>query len=449
LFLGLLPLKVIVIFFSFLRGGTMRAVVFALVGIGVFGQPAMAAEDATPSKVVEDCIGDNKFIYHAGDQVLRTTTFLPAGTTSDLILKAPFKPRATYYVKFDAPYLDAPIGGKDTISVAQIGENSPYVKSGLANKNDSLAIVNVPASLGGHWQSANVRVYACESAAAPSINGIIRMHVSSSSWTTPLVAITVIILYVAAALAFRTKLPIGAAATPAALAARRRFLDPVVMTAGIDGKGSLSKLQIMFFSVIVFALLLFILLRTGELSDLSQTVLLLLGIAAVGSTAAKGADLQQNRLDFENWSWLAQKNWIGVGGLAQSNEARWSDILTTDGEFDAYRYQSCIFSLVVGIALLVVGVSQLASFEIPTTLLGVLGLSQVVYVAGKLVSPPAMADLNKAIKKLRDLEQAVQAAAAKRTPPATTIGDPGSRPRLRGIAMLQPWRQTCSPQCPI
>jgi hypothetical protein len=135
-----------------------------------------------------------------------------------------------------------------------------------------------------------------------------------------------------------------------------------------------------------------------------------------------------------------------VSGLAQSNEARWSDILTTDGEFDVYRYQSCIFSLVVGIALLVVRVSELASFEIPTTLLGVLGLSQVVYGAGKLVSPLAMADLNRAIKKLRDLEQAVQATAPRAFRPQPLLAIPRSRPRLRGIAMLQRWRQTCSPR---
>jgi len=371
---------------------------------------------ASNAYAVDDCMGNNDFApYHAGNQLVPTSTFLPAGSTADFILKAPFDPKATYFVKFDAHYLPgAPLGGAAAISVAQMPENSPYIKSGLANKSDSLARVDVPAALGSHWQTAHVRIYGCENANSPTINSRLDMKVSSGAWSTPTVVLAVILLYLAAAFAFRTELPTGADAPTGAVAARQRFLDPVVMTAGIDGKGSLSKLQILFFTVIVFALLLFILLRSGELSDLSQTVLLLLGIAAVGSTAAKGADLQQNRLDFENWEWLRRKNWIGVDGLARSNEARWSDILTTDGEFDIYRYQSCIFSLVVGGALLVVGVSQLASFEIPTTLLGVLGLSQVVYVAGKLVSPPAMADLNKAIKNLRDLEKAVQAAAVSR-----------------------------------
>ena len=384
--------------------------------------PPVAPAAVKSARVVGDCVGDNRFIYHAGTPILRTTTFLPAGNTSDFIVQAEFKPQSTYYVKFEAP--DQTSGGKNAITIAPISESSPYVKEGRANKGDLLATVNVPAEIGSYWRSVYVHIYACEDSKSPSTNGVIRIRASSSRWCTPAVVATVLLLYLAAAFAFRRILPQGDRRTAADEAAHQRFLDPVVLTAGVDGKGSLAKLQILFFSVIVFALLLFILLRTGELSALSETVLYLLGIAAVGSTAAKGADQQQSRLDFDNWSWLVQKGWIGVRGLARSNEAHWSDIFTSDGEFDVYHYQSCIFSLIVGGALLVVGVSQLASFEIPTSLLGVLGLSQVVYVAGKLVSPPAMADLNKAIKALRDLERAAQEAALQAVPPATDVNDP-------------------------
>src|SRR6202035_3683318 len=100
------------------------------------------------------------------------------------------------------------------------------------------------------------------------------------------------------------------------------------------------------------------------------------------------------------------------GGLAAVNSAKWRDIVTSDGEFDVYRYQNCIFSLVVGGALLSAGISQLASFTIPETLLGVLGLSQVVYVAGKLVSPASVADLNKSTAALRELERKFRLAAS-------------------------------------
>lgn len=110
------------------------------------------------------------------------------------------------------------------------------------------------------------------------------------------------------------------------------------------------------------------------LSDLSSTVLLLLGITGVGSAAAKGTDVRRNRINFDNWSWFVRKGWLPPKGVVEVNRASWNDIFTSDGEFDVYRYQSCLFSLAVGGALLVAGITELASFEIPQTLLGILGL---------------------------------------------------------------------------
>lgn len=62
-------------------------------------------------------------------------------------------------------------------------------------------------------------------------------------------------------------------------------------------------------------------------------------------------------------------------------------------------------------ALIIGGVTQLSSFEIPQTLLGILGLSQVVYIGGKLVTPTTMADLNKSIGDLREAERKFRASA--------------------------------------
>jgi len=203
------------------------------------------------------------------------------------------------------------------------------------------------------------------------------------------------------------------------------------MTAGSDGKGSLSKLQILFFSMIIASLLAYIVARTGVLSDLSQTILLLLGIAGIGSAAAKGTDTKVNRLDPDNAAWLVQRGWLKTG-LAATNEASWRDIISTEGEFDVYRYQSCIFSLIVGLALLAVGISELASFEIPNTLLGILGLSQVVYVGGKLVTPTSLSELNTAVTELRTVEKAyVDAALAHQDASPAAGGDVAAVTRRR------------------
>lgn len=183
------------------------------------------------------------------------------------------------------------------------------------------------------------------------------------------------------------------------------------MSAGADGKQSLGKLQILMFSLIVFGLITYFLLRTGVLTDISSTVLLLLGIAGIGSTVAKGADNSRTTITPENKAWLLRKQWLPSTLNPNNVDAHWRDLFTTDGEFDVYRYQSFIFSIVVGGALIIGGVTQLSSFEIPQTLLGILGLSQVVYLGGKLVTPTSMADLNKSIDDLRQAEKKFRAAA--------------------------------------
>jgi hypothetical protein len=189
------------------------------------------------------------------------------------------------------------------------------------------------------------------------------------------------------------------------------YFNPIPITAGVDGKASLGKLQVLMFSLIVFGLITYFLLKTGVLSDISSTVLLLLGITGVGSTVAKGADISRTTITPENRAWLLRKQWLPSTHNPAPADAHWRDLFTTEGEFDVYRYQSFIFSLVVGGALIIGGVTQLSSFEIPQTLLGILGLSQVVYIGGKLVTPTSMADLNKSIADLRGAEAKFRTAA--------------------------------------
>jgi hypothetical protein len=74
----------------------------------------------------------------------------------------------------------------------------------------------------------------------------------------------------------------------------------------------------------------------------------------------------------------------------------------------------------------------LSSFEIPQALLGILGLSQVVYIGGKLVTPTTMADLNNAIGDMRNLEQKVRVAAvAANNNALPVVLDPTASPGLQ------------------
>lgn len=194
-----------------------------------------------------------------------------------------------------------------------------------------------------------------------------------------------------------------------------KHLNPVVLTAGSNGLGSATKLQILFFSLLIFGVVSYIWILSGHLTEMSSSVLLLMGISGIGATAAAGTEVAKNRIDFDNWSWLVNRGWLPKGGVAEENMAKWKDIVTTGGEFDATRFQMITFSLLVGGALLTAGseLMDLSSFEIPDTLLGILGLSQVVYVGGKLTAPPAISDLNKQIQKLRTAESDVSVSLSK------------------------------------
>lgn len=375
-----------------------------------------AATQAKP-KVQEDCVGNNEFRtprgfhYPLGPPIVSTTYFLPAGATTDLVWKVPYDKDAAYFGKVETR--GKVFGSRNSVTLSKIPEDHPMIKKGLADKTDTLVTLRVPIQNADTWTTSTVYLYTCDSADAKQVSAL-NIRVSSSYWSTFSTFVGVVLLYIFAALT-------SAAVDSKSVGVVRR-LNPVFITAGSDGRGSLAKLQILFFSMIVFGLLLFIVLRTGVLSDISTTVLMLLGIAAVGSTAAKATELQRSRINFDNWTWFIGKNWLPKGGLAEVNHAKWRDIVTSDGEFDVYRYQSIIFSLVVGGALLAAGINQLASFSIPETLLGVLGLSQVVYVAGKLTSPPSFAELNSATEELRKLERAFAQAVSKASPasrPAT------------------------------
>jgi hypothetical protein len=293
------------------------------------------------------------------------------------------------------------------ISYRRSQDNDSLVKKGLLRKDHIILSMTIPDGIAEYWNKAELFVYNCETGSPTNVSRL-QARVSSRRISTVFTWASIIGAYLIASFALRS----GPLSTNTALSA----LNPIKLTAGPDGRASLAKLQILFFSFIVFGLIVFVLLRSGVLSDISSTILLLLGISGVGSTIAKGADAQRTTITPENRGWLLRKKWLSLNPVVPPNEARWFDLFTTDGEFDVYRYQSFIFSLAVGVALVVGGVAQLSSFTIPETLLGILGLSQAVYIGGKLVTPTTMTDLNKAIADLRDLESKFRLAVSAARP---------------------------------
>ncbi len=184
-----------------------------------------------------------------------------------------------------------------------------------------------------------------------------------------------------------------------------RSFDPIIITGSRDGAASTSVLQVFGFSVLVSSILVFVMARLGTLSDLSPDVLLLLGISAVGTAGAKLTGQRRQRLAMENWAWLRRKHWP----MRSERGPSWGQLLTAEGQFDVTKFQMLIFSLVVGFGIVAHGSVGLGTFEIPDSLLGVLGLSQAIYITGKAV-PVMVSDYDKKLKETRRSENAFVAA---------------------------------------
>jgi hypothetical protein len=396
---------------------------------------APAAQSAGPTPLVKKrydrrdlCITEDDALSELqnrrrqiGGRIVIGSSLLPMGGTVDLGIDEPFAGNDVYFAAVDTGRGAPIILDRPQLRAHQATESDTLVKKRLVAKDRTIVSVDFPDVLSRPWQHAQLYLFTCQDGSPLKVSdtGVI---VSPALYSAAVACAFVILCYFVAGLAFRSTPP----RSPI------DYLDPIAMAAGSDGKASLGKLQVLMFSLIVSGLVTYFLLKTGTLSDISSTVLMLMGIAGIGSTVAKGADNSRTTLNPENRAYLLRKGWLPSARHPVVNEAHWRHLLTTDGEFDVYRYQSLIFSLVVGAALIIGGITQLSSFEIPEALLGILGLSQVVYIGGKLVTTTTMNDLNKAIGDMRDMEKKVRTAAVSANNNALPLVlDPAASPALQ------------------
>lgn len=192
-------------------------------------------------------------------------------------------------------------------------------------------------------------------------------------------------------------------------------LNPIALTAGHFGKASLSRLQVTWFSFTVIYRLILDLFSGVGLSGLSNDILLLIGISATGTIASKGVALGKKRLNLDNWVWLRERGWLTIyeentdpDFIKDDNKSRvkWSDLIMSDGEFDIYSFQLLVFSLFVGISIISTTISNtLAEFSLPQNFPEILGLSNFIYIGGKVIDVDYFTELNEKIDELRDLEE--------------------------------------------
>ncbi|MDW3221404.1 MAG: hypothetical protein R8G34_00715 [Paracoccaceae bacterium] len=170
---------------------------------------------------------------------------------------------------------------------------------------------------------------------------------------------------------------------------------------GVHDRLSLTKVQMAIFFVVIFGALSIAFSRTGALSDLSNDVLLLLGIAVSSAAAARLSDRVKSRLDYGNWTWLEEDR--GVLRSRIEAQPKFADLVRTNGQFDLSRFQALAFTPLVAIAFATSSLYSLDTATIPENILQLLGLSQVAYIAGKSVAPPTMKEFDQIVTEYREL----------------------------------------------
>lgn len=202
-----------------------------------------------------------------------------------------------------------------------------------------------------------------------------------------------------------------------------RIFNLVWITRDSLGYASVSRLQMLFFTLVTLSLLSYIGMRTGFPPDVSSDVIVLMGIAAGGSVAAGLVGSTRAGLNPQNIAWLRKREW-----LREVADPHWSQLVMHKGTLDIYRLQSVVFSLVVAISLLQTGFYLLAFYDVPDGIMTLLGISQGTYVGGKLVEQAqALRAADEAVSRAREADTRWQAelgtarAADPESAPASAV----------------------------
>lgn len=188
---------------------------------------------------------------------------------------------------------------------------------------------------------------------------------------------------------------------------RQNFsLSPVQITAGVLGSGSISQLQVFFFSLLVASMLFFLWLWTGLLSNISEDLLMLMGISSLGAVGAKYTASVKSQLSEETMSFLHSAGWFSGPPITKIvSKPNMGDLLLTNNRLDVYKFQMAVFSVLVAIYILGAGTTDLGEVKISTTLLYLIGISQGVYVGGKAIAEREQ-PLDDRVKSMKALKAA-------------------------------------------
>jgi hypothetical protein len=163
---------------------------------------------------------------------------------------------------------------------------------------------------------------------------------------------------------------------------------------GSDGQPSLSLFQIFFWTLITVWGIAYVYIVAGSLLTMTTSMMGLLGIAGVGTVAAR---------------WISPDSNAAADPRAVPARAKpfsfW-EILSTNGNFDLLKLQLFVFTTTIGIYV-VWRIADTAAFpELDANTLLLLGVSQGVYIGGKVAGGTALSRAQALKLDLADKQEA-------------------------------------------
>lgn len=188
---------------------------------------------------------------------------------------------------------------------------------------------------------------------------------------------------------------------------------------GTDNDPSLSLFQIFFWTVITVWGYVYVFIVAGDLLSLSAGVMALLGIAGTGTVLAR-------------WAAVSGRS-SSLDGTPAKTDTRFWSMLNTNGQFDLLKLQLFVFTVVIG-WYVVCRIADAAAFpELDTNTLLLLGVSQGVYITGKLVGHSRLSSLQDLRAELDVLLEAKDNLVAEKSSKERDVAneaDPEKKKRL-------------------
>ena len=138
-------------------------------------------------------------------------------------------------------------------------------------------------------------------------------------------------------------------------------------------RASLSQFQIVLWMFVIGAATAYVMVLSGNLIPLTEGTLALLGISGLATLGSQLAP--RGTADHEE----------AVAAREAVAEPSWRDLIASDGEIDVTRLQMLFFTVLIAVFVSIHVIDSFEIPEIPPSFLGLMGLSNGVYLLSKFL----------------------------------------------------------------